>query len=88
MIFFLSWGLSFTYTSSIMFGAKRRKVAHDAPKKKKQVVAEKPPRAEPEPSKEEQSEEESATLEEPSAEEAVEDAPKKTFKDLVCPDNY
>jgi ATP-dependent RNA helicase DDX47/RRP3 len=71
-----------------MFGAKRRKVAHDAPKKKKPVVAEKPARAEPEPSDDEQSEEESATLEEPSAEEAVEDAPKKTFKDLVCPDNY
>jgi ATP-dependent RNA helicase DDX47/RRP3 len=61
--------------------AKRRKVAHDAPKAKKPVAKEVP--AEPAPeSEDEESEEESATLEEPSAEETP-DAPKKTFKDLV-----
>lgn len=61
--------------------AKRRKVAHDAPKAKKPMVKEVP--AEPaSESESEESEEESATLEEPSAEETP-DAPKKTFKDLV-----
>lgn len=65
--------------------AKRRKVAHDAPKAKKPVVKEVPaePASEDEDEEpEEESEEESATLEEPSAEETP-DAPKKTFKDLV-----
>lgn len=61
--------------------AKRRKVAHDAPKAKKPVAKEVPAEPAPEPESEE-SEEESATLEEPSAEETP-DAPKKTFKDLV-----
>lgn len=57
-----------------MDSSKRRKTAHDAPKKKP-VVEDPPAKASPEPS-----EEESATLEAPSTEE---DAPKKTFKDLV-----
>ncbi|RSM17070.1 ATP-dependent rRNA helicase RRP3 [Fusarium ambrosium] len=63
--------------------AKRRKVAHDAPKAKKPVVKEVPaePESESEDEESEESEEESATLEEPSAEETP-DAPKKTFKDL------
>ncbi|KAF4984786.1 hypothetical protein FZEAL_77 [Fusarium zealandicum] len=65
-----------------MNSAKRRKVAHDAPKKKKPEAEEVPVKAAPEPSSDEESEEESATLESPSAEETAVDAPKKTFKDL------
>jgi ATP-dependent RNA helicase DDX47/RRP3 len=61
---------------------KRRKHAHDAPKKK--VVKEKAPaKVSPEPKQEQETEEESATLEEPSTEDSS-DAPKKTFKELVC----
>lgn len=69
-----------------MNSTKRRKVAHDAPKKKPVVAeklakVEKPPQASPEPS----SEEESATVEAPSTEEVAEVAETpKTFKDLVC----
>lgn len=63
--------------------AKRRKVAHDAPKKKP-IVAQKPEKVEksPQASPELSSEEESATVDVPSTEEVPETP--KTFKDLVC----
>ncbi|KAH6888473.1 P-loop containing nucleoside triphosphate hydrolase protein [Thelonectria olida] len=63
-----------------MESVKRRKHAHDAPKKK--VAKEKAsPKVSPEQVPEQETEEESGTLEAPSAEESS-DAPKKTFKDL------
>lgn len=71
-----------------MNSTKRRKIAHDAPKKKRaEVKAEtKPVETKSEGSDESvpgsESEEESATLE-ASTEESAVDTPKKTFKDLV-----